>query len=177
MKEDCGKEKIMKNFLKNIILFIGGAIFGIGTSTLANYQAVFKEKDEQVVKQQERAVRNLAIVDVLAQWLEIRQEGKMLANYFETKGYRKIAIYGMHYLGEALLRELRDTSIEVNYAIDRNAKNISCDIPCVDLRGTLEAVDVIVVTPITSFFEIEDELSKKVSCPIISIEDVIFDMQ
>ena len=45
------------------------------------------------------------------------------------------------------------------------------------IRDSLEAVDVIVVTPITSFFEIEDELSKKVSCPIISIEDVIFDMQ
>ena len=159
--------------MRKTTLFILSTIMG----TVAGMGIAISSMEKSIRKKSDMSDKHLALFLMMNEWVKVKQEGKNLAEYFERNGYKKIAIYGMHYLGEALLRELRDTSIEVNYAIDRNAKNISCDIPCVDLRGTLEAVDVIVVTPITSFFEIEDELSKKVSCPIISIEDVIFDMQ
>lgn len=167
----------MKEFLKKVMLFLLGVAAGTGTGAMVNYQAIFREKDEQLTREQLKSARNLSIVEVFAQWLQIKQDGKTLVDYFETKGYYKVAIYGMHYLGKALLRELEGTSIKVVYAIDRNAKNISCNVPRFDMKGSLGEADVIVVTPITSFFEIEDELCKRINCPIISIEDVIFDMQ
>lgn len=167
----------MKKLLKNIVLLSIGAVVGASSSILINYQNVFKDKDAQLTQQQVRAMRNRTIIDVFSQWLQIRQEGKRLAGYFEANGYYAIAIYGMHFLGEALLRELKNTDIKVKYAIDKNAKNISCDVPCINLEEPLEKVDVIVVTPVSAFFEIEDELSRRVDFPIISIEDVIFDMQ
>lgn len=167
----------MNKLLKSMVLLSIGAVAGAGASIMINYQNVFKEKDIQLTQQQARAVRNRTIIDVFSQWLQIRQEGKCLADYFEANGFYTIAIYGMHFLGEALLRELKSTDIEVKYAIDKNAQNISCDVPCINLKDTLGKVDVIVVTPVSAFFEIEDELSRKVDFPIISIEDVIFDMQ
>ena len=166
----------MKNFIKNTALLLTGAIAGAGGSVMMNYQNIFKEKDDKLIQQQRRAGRNAAIIDVMAQWLQLKQEGRSLADYFEKKGYNRIAIYGMHYLGEALYRELKNTNIEVRYAIDKNAGKIVCEIPCIDMNGTLERVDAIVVTPVFHYFEIEDELSGKVDYPIISIEDVIFDM-
>ena len=38
----------------------------------------------------------------------------------------------------------------------------------------LEEVDAIVVTPISAFGEIKQTLEKKVDCPIISLEDVLY---
>ena len=118
----------MKKLLKNIVLLSIGAVVGASSSILINYQNVFKDKDAQLTQQQVRAMRNRTIIDVFSQWLQIRQEGKRLAGYFEANGYYAIAIYGMHFLGEALLRELKNTDIKVKYAIDKNAKNI-CVLP------------------------------------------------
>ena len=40
----------------------------------------------------------------------------------------------------------------------------------------LEDVDVIVVTAIAYFGEVDQMLSEKVECPIISFEDVIYEL-
>ena len=40
----------------------------------------------------------------------------------------------------------------------------------------LETVDAVVVTAITFFDEIEERLSEKVDCPIISLEDILYEV-
>ena len=40
----------------------------------------------------------------------------------------------------------------------------------------LESVDAIIVTPIYYFEEIEGKLVEKVDCPIISIEDIMYEV-
>ena len=40
----------------------------------------------------------------------------------------------------------------------------------------LANVDAVIVTPITFFSEIEDMLSLKMDCPILSIEDILYDV-
>ena len=40
----------------------------------------------------------------------------------------------------------------------------------------LEEVDVIIVTAIHYYDEIEREMSEYVDCPIVSLEDVIYDL-
>ena len=91
-------------------------------------------------------------------------------------GYKKIAIYGMSYAGETLLQELKGTEIEVSYGIDKNEKGIYSDINVVSIDKIEEDVDAIVVTAITYFNEIENTLSEKVSCPILSLEDILYEI-
>lgn len=120
--------------------------------------------------------KNLAMFLMMNQWVKVKQEGKNLAGYFEGNGYKKIAIYGMSFAGETLLDELNGTGIEVAYGIDRNADSIFLDVDVVKMDGELKEVDAIVVTTITIFDEIEKELHKRISCPVTSLEDVLYEV-
>lgn len=44
------------------------------------------------------------------------------------------------------------------------------------LNDKLEAVDVVIVTAITFFEEIENNLSQKMDCPVLSIEDILYEI-
>lgn len=95
---------------------------------------------------------------------------------FESHGYKKIAIYGMSYAGETLLNELKDSGITVVYGIDKNAASIYADIKILPKIDSLEEVDAIVVTAITFFDEIEKMLAEETDCPVVSLEDVLFEV-
>ena len=110
------------------------------------------------------------------QWVKVKQDGKNLSEYFEKNKYEKIAIYGLSYAGETLLSELQDSSIQIAYGIDQNADSIYSDINVYSLEDSLEPVDVVVVTAITFFNEIEKKLSGKIDCPIISLEDILYEI-
>lgn len=110
------------------------------------------------------------------QWLQIRQEGKTLVEYFTKNGYKTVAVYGMKELGERLCDELKGSEVTVSYAIDKNADSIYADVDVVTPDEELAPVDVIVVTAITYFDEIEEMLGEKVDCPIISLEDILYEV-
>lgn len=82
----------------------------------------------------------------------------------------------MRELGEHLYEELNGSDITVTYAIDKNADAIYAEVAVVTPDDTLEPVDVIVVTAITFFDEIEEILAEKVDCPIVSLEDILYEI-
>ena len=83
----------------------------------------------------------------------------------------------MSYAGETLIEELKSTEIKIKYGIDRNVETIYSDIDLVSPDDQFEKVDAVVVTAITFFEQIEEMLSEKVDCPVISLEDIISEMQ
>ena len=113
---------------------------------------------------------------MLNQWLALKQEGKSLETYFLENGYKTIAIYGMGEMGNRLYDELKGTSIKVKYAVDQNVNGTYSDIKVVDKDEEFEDVDVMVVTAVFAYCEIEEEVGSKVSFPIISLEDVVFEV-
>lgn len=110
------------------------------------------------------------------QWLRIRQEGKTLVEFFERNNYKTVAIYGMKELGERLYDELEGSGISVKYIIDKNADAIYADVDVVTPDDKLEPVDVIVVTAIYYFDEIEEMLNGKVDYPVVSLEDILYEV-
>lgn len=110
------------------------------------------------------------------QWLRIRQEGKTLVEYFIKNNYKTVAIYGMKELGERLYDELQNSGVTVQYIIDKNADIIYTDVDVVTPDDDLAPVDVIVVTAIYYFDEIEEMLSGKVDYPVISLEDILYEV-
>lgn len=112
---------------------------------------------------------------LLNHWLELKNEKKSVVSYFEDMGYHHIAIYGMAELGNRLMEDLQGSSVQVAYGIDRD---ISCSIARIDEvyfpEDELPGTDAIIVTPYSMFDEIKELLEKKVKCPIISLEEVVW---
>ena len=127
-------------------------------------------------KAQAMSDKHLALFMMMNQWVRVKQEGKNLSSYFVKNGYKKIAVYGMSYAGETLLEELKDSEVTIAYGIDKNADGIYADVDIVSVDDNLEQVDAIVVTAITFFDEIQEKLSQKIICPIISLEDILYEV-
>lgn len=157
----------MKKAIGLITSILMGAIVGSGF--------ILKRASQTVQRQKRMSEKHLALYLMMNQWVRVKQEGKTLGSYFEKNGYKKIAVYGMSYAGETLLNELKDTGIEVAYGIDQKADERYSDVDIVSPDDELQSVDAIVVTPITFFDEIEEKLSKKTDCPILSLEDILYE--
>ena len=114
--------------------------------------------------------------NILNQWMILKQEGKCLSKYFETNNYKTIAIYGMGEMGGRLYEELKNTQVEVKYVVDKNAAYTFPELNLVDIEDDFEEVDVMVVTATFAFEEIETEISDKVTFPIVSLEDVVYEI-
>lgn len=152
------------------------ALLGMAAGAAAGGIAVGTKSSEKLQKSRNHGKKLHELYMALDQWLKIRQEGKTLAEYFKKNEYKTVAVYGMKELGERLCDELKGTGITVSYAIDKNADSIYADVDIVTPDDELEPVDVIVVTAITFFDEIDEMLSEKVDCPVISLEDILYEV-
>lgn len=162
----------MKKGMISILSGVVGSLVGITVG--AGVAAKITGESERKIKGV--AEKHLSLFLMMNQWVKVKQEGKNLSIYFDKNNYKKIAVYGMSYAGETLVEELKETNIEIAYAIDKNANSIFSDINVITMEDNLEAVDAIVVTAITAFDEIEEQLQSKVDCPIISLEDILYEL-
>lgn len=162
----------MKNGSKAVFSTLIGAAAGAiaaGTMTKTSSSKIIMKKNETLNKVH-------ALYCTFDRWLQIRQEGRTLAEYFTKNNYKTVAVYGMKELGERLIDELKDSDIKIYYAIDKNADQIYSDVDIVTPDDNLEPVDVIVVTAIYYFDEIADMLSEKVDYPVVSLEDILYEL-
>lgn len=146
------------------------------TGAAAGAGAVGKISVGRVWEIKSMSDKHLELFLMMNQWVKVKQEGKNLADYFGKGGYKEIAVYGMSYVGETLVEELKNTSIRVAYGIDKNADTIYSDVDIVSMEDELGKVDAIVVTAITYFDEIKEQLSQKIDCPILSLEDILYEV-
>lgn len=158
----------MKKTIISLLSFLIGGLTGAGVMK--------KMTDETIDKTRNVADKHLELFLLMNQWVRVKQDGKNLSTYFTKKGYKRIAVYGMSYVGVTLLEELKGTEIEVAYGIDKSEDGMYVDVDVVSMGDTLDEVDAIVVTAISFFEEIQGQLTEKVNCPIISLEDVLYEI-
>ncbi len=158
----------MKKGVVSILSTMFGTVIGAGT--------VGRIAGKRIKEARELSEKHLALFLMMDRWVEVKQKGKNIASYFEKNGYKEIAIYGMSYAGKRLLFELKGSGIIVKYGIDQKADEIYADIDILKVDDEPPSVDAIVVTPVFFFDEIEEKLSDFVSCPVISLEDVLYDV-
>jgi hypothetical protein len=113
---------------------------------------------------------------LINQWLILKNNNKSIVNYLISQGYQSVAIYGMGELGNRLYEELVNSDIEVKYAIDQLPESSFSELKFIELSEDIEPVDAIIVTPVFDFEEIEKNISEIVDYPVISLEDVVFEM-
>lgn len=158
----------MRKGMISVLSTLAGTMLGAGV--------VGRMTGERIRYKQRMSEKHLSLFLMMNQWVKVKQEGKNLASYFEQKGYKKIAVYGMSYAGETLVAELMGTDISIAYGIDKNADSIYVDVDIMSMEEDLDPVDAVVVTAITFFDEIENKLSEKIDCPIISLEDILYEV-
>ena len=132
--------------------------------------------NKQVEQKSEKVDKYKGYYNMLNQWLILKQEGKNLSEFFLSNQYKTIAIYGMGEMGNRLYDELKNSDILVKYAVDKNASGTYSELEVIDPEDDFEKVDVIVVTATFAFDEIENKISEKVDFPIVSLDDVVYEI-
>lgn len=151
-------------------------ILGFAVGAVAGYVGKVVLDNKQESETQAKVDKFKGYYNMLNHWLALRQSGKSLVEYFEKNDYKTIAIYGMGEMGSRLCEELNGSDIVVQYGIDKKLAGFSSNINIVDVDDDLGGVDVVVVTSIFAFDEIEEELRGRVDCPIVSLDDIIFSL-
>lgn len=171
--EKIGKLILTNNILKE--LYPQELLENILQQRIAEYFAAC-EKAIETKKQDEVNDKYFSLFAMMNQWVKIKQEEKKIESFLKQHNYYAIAIYGMGEIGETLLRELCGSDIVVKYGIDRRASSIFANCKVVSPETDLDEIDAIVVTAITYYDEIEEQLKRRVNCPIISLEKILFEL-
>lgn len=137
----------------------------------------WREKEQSVYWTWNRLERTTANFKILKKWFELKQQSKNIKEYFIRNQYYRVAVYGLSDLGIYLLRELNDNGLQVVYGVDRRAEKLEMDVPVFTLQDNLPGADVIIVTAVYFFRQIDEELRTKVECPVISLEDVLYTVE
>lgn len=136
---------------------------------------VWNKQTTRLKKIEKCSDKHLTLFLMMNQWVMVKQSGKKLSDYFIEKNYRKIAVYGMSYVGRTLVEELKNTEVSVVYGIDKNARSIYADVKVLSMEDELEEIDAVVVTAVTFFEEAKTELCRKINCPVISLKDILYE--
>lgn len=152
------------------------SVLSVGAGVLAGAIGTNIKAEKKIFEKQKLADKHLALYLLMNQWVKVKQEGKNVTEYFEKNGYNKIAIYGMSYVGETLVDELKDSKIEIVCAIDKNADGIYSEIDMITPNDEIPQVDAVIVTPVFFFEEIEELLRRRTSADILSLEDILYEV-
>lgn len=158
--------------MKKSFIAVISSVIGMGVGA----GAVGKVLSDETKKYMEYSQKHLSLYLMMNQWVKVKQENKSISKYLSDRGFKKIVIYGMNYVGETLFKELNGSDVEVEYAIDKNAESIYADIDILSPNDILKETDAVIVTAITYFDEIEETLSEKMNCPIFSLEDILYEL-
>lgn len=106
-------------------------------------------------------------------WLAIYQAGYSIKDYLEYRNIKSVAIYGYAELGAHLVNELKRSKIKIKCLIDMKDKNSYSGIKVRKPETFNEQVDMIIVTAIMHYKEVEDSMKKITDCRIVSLEHLI----
>lgn len=157
---------MFKNIKEILSVFVLG--FGCGSLGICHRQR------KKIVEIRRESDKHLEMFLLMNAWLSNKHKGKMIGEYLKKKGFQNIAIYGMGYIGKNLYEELIQEGITVKYLIDQN-KNMQIDGMHIKAPGEgIDDVDIIIVTSIYNYLEIEKNLQSKYNSSIVCLSDIIY---
>ena len=164
------KDQLYWNRLLKGMLTVVPACVGVGLGIVAGRRMM----KQAVAKEKLYAGKHLAILQLFNQWMVTKQEGKSIAEYLQKSGIRTVAIYGMSYVGERLYDELKDTDIEIKYVIDMQVKDGFEETDIFTLEDDLPEVDLIIVTAVFFYYEIEKSIHNVCDYEVVSLEEILY---
>lgn len=133
-----------------------------------------KSEYNDIIQSQGESIRKLYLYqDLYIKWIGLKQRNVRFDVFFQERNYNKVAIYGFRGAGELFYDELKNSSVRVVEIIDQNADYIYAEIPSRVKEEMSNEADVIVVTALFSFPNIEEDLRKITEIPIIPLNDIV----
>lgn len=148
-----------------MISFLGGCVFSTYKITRLCQKAM--KAEEKLIE------KNSINFKIMYNWLKGYQTGRKITDILEREKINEIAIYGMGDLGRTLLKELENTDISVKYVIDRNNYRSFGAHSCYSPFDDLPDVQAVIVTPVSDFENIAEQLRKKTEAHLIPLNKVI----
>jgi len=150
----------------------------IGLWVISIYKIVSK-KNKELIKVEDSRDKMKCQYDMLFRWMENNQNNKKITEYFLLRQINKVVIYGNGTLGMLLLNEIKNSSdVDVLYIVDKNVSNSkNTQVPVIGLEDIekINEAEVVIVTPISYYDEIEqDLLDAGLTIDIVSLEDIIY---
>lgn len=143
-------------------------------NTLKEYYYSIKNSTNSEIKDGVVPYKKSALLfPVVLKWLEIRQKGHSLDEYFKWNNIQTIGIYGMGALGCRLYDELENSIIQVKYLFDRNPNGMDKIFEFSSPDRERLDVDAIVVTVISAEQQIIDEIKNYGHENVIGLSTVL----
>ena len=158
--------------MREIVFVSAGFVLGILCGSFAMYICWLVPKSKELRKRS-NAQRYL---DLTNQWLIVRQNGYSVSEFLAEKQMCRIAVYGMGLYGRHLIRELQHSDVVIEYGIDCKKMKPYQGICIRQPAEILGNVDAVINTVIWDHDNIERQLSVKVDCRIVNLEDIIFEI-
>lgn len=117
--------------------------------------------------------KNVYYLQLMDQWMELRENDVSIADKLVHAQYTKVAIYGYGIMGRHLLWELQQSQVSVEYLIDLQKDNLHTDVKVYLPSDELPEVDAVIVCAAYYYNEVYQCLKEKGISKIISIETVI----
>lgn len=130
----------------------------------------------------QKSNRLISIIALYDYWMYLKIRNKNIVEYLIKKGIKKVALYGMNYVGNRLYDELKNSEIKVIVGIDQDAEKILYEIPIlkiddIELRKYIQEVDMIIVTAVAFFREIKQKIERYYPVQVVSMRDILLKMQ
>ena len=114
----------------------------------------------------------------LNQWLFAEIDGRCLESYFNNRGVKTIAIYGVNELARRLIDKFRySEKVEIKYLIDKRGKEILAPVPVYKIEELKNdyacGAELVVVALVSIYDEIRESLESATDIPITSLETII----
>ncbi|MCM1120961.1 MAG: hypothetical protein NC489_23305 [Ruminococcus flavefaciens] len=114
-------------------------------------------------------------LNMMNQWLILKQEGKGIDRYLKKHGYSTVAVYGMAIYGRHVIRELQQSDVKIMYGIDRRVMDAYMNIEVIQPTEGMPPVDLIINTALGDHTNIKTNLAQLINSPVVSLEDIIFE--
>lgn len=159
------KGEVNVKLLKNVITLSAGVFLG---------QKVGKLQEKRHKNQETEKYRSYFYT--LVRLYNMKAEGKPIDWLLHQKDFARIAIYGMGEMGRIMYEELKNTDITVVYGIDQ-AGGKHPDIKVIKMKAIQKEPDAIIVTIPFAYESVKNDLKKIVSCPVISLEHLLYEVE
>ena len=118
------------------------------------------------------------IVYCMDRWMWLREQGITITDYCKEHKAESISVYGYGRLGKHLVWELQNEVFQIPWIMDQRSMDIDVDHNKYELIlphevNRVKDADMIIVTAVEDYYDIEAELSKYTKAEIISIERII----
>lgn len=135
------------------------------------------ERIDNTAEIEKKLQKQIAFYQLLVKWVSKKNSGHLLADTLLARDCKKVAIYGFAELGKLVAEELSCSSdVSVEYVIDKKDFSDIDNIKIVKPSASNPKVDAIIVSAITSYKEIKNELIELGYKNIFSLNELVDEM-